>query len=207
MADKITLTTPKGIAVFPALIRADTKFDELGQYKCDLRVPVQEAQGFIKKIEEVYRDHIGKAHPKNPETGNKNALYSVERDDDGNATGNIILKIRVKNKLRKDGEVWDRRPKLFDAKLKPITGVKSIWGGTEMKVSVEVYCWNNGTTKGVSLQPLGVQILKLVEGKGGDADGSSMGFEAEDGFTASDESEVPFDTDDGVEVTDDNEDF
>jgi hypothetical protein len=206
MADKITLTTPKGIAVFPALIRPDTKFDELGQYKCDLRVPVQEAQGFIKKIEDVYRNHIGKAHPKNPESGNKNALYAVERDDDGNATGNVILKIRVKNKLRKDGEVWDRRPRLFDAKLNPLTGIKSIWGGTEMKVSCEVYCWSNGATKGVSLQPLGVQILKLVEGTGGGADASSMGFEAEDGFTAEEADDVPFDTSEGVE-SDADEDF
>lgn len=203
MADKITLTTPKGKAVYPKLITPDTKFKELGEYVADLSVPSEEAKTFISKVEEIYKSHVGKAAPKNPEKGNKNSFYYIERDEQGNATGNIVLKLRVANKQRKDGEIWDRRPRMFDAKLKPITGLKSLWGGTEMKVSCEVYCYQMATGKGVSLQPLGVQIINLVEGTGGGASADSYGFSAEEGFTAEDaEESIPFSADDAAEDAD-----
>ena len=210
MTEKVTFTTPKGTAVFPALTRPDTKFDELGIYKADIRIPSQEATTIIKRIEDAYRAHIGKAHPKNPESGNKNALYYVERDEEGNTTGNVVLKIRVKNKLKKDGELWDRKPKLFDAKLKPITERIAVWGGTEMKVSVELYAWINGATKGILLQPKAVQIIKLVTGGSSSADAGSFGFGEEEGFASG-----SFDAEDALveafgpqdEVEAENEDF
>lgn len=207
MADKVTFTTPKGTAVFPALTRPDTKFDELGSYKADIRIPAQEAQGLIKKVEGFYLAHIGKAHPKNPESGNKNALYYVERDEDGNLNGNVVFKIRVKNKINKGGELWDRKPNLFDAKGHKVELTTPVWGGSEIKVNAEVYAWSNGATKGISLQPNAVQIIKLVTGtKGGAADAATYGFGEEEGFTA-DEAEAgsPFSADDADEGASNND--
>lgn len=205
MADKTTITLPKGTAVYPALNRPDTKFDELGQYKADVRIPVQEAQAVMEKLGAAYKAYMGKAISKAD-----NTLWKMETDEDGNQTGFVVFKCRVKNKLKKDGSTWDRKPKLFDAKLKPLPAGVNPWGGTEMRVNVEVYEWLAGSKKGVSLQPLGVQIIKLVSGTGGSADPSAMGFEEEEGFSAEDAEgeDAPFDTDDnGDEGEDGNGDF
>ena len=57
------------------------------------------------------------------------------------------------------------------------------WGGTKYIVSFDVREWEYGDKKGVSLQPIGVQIIELVTGSGG-ADASAMGFAAQDGFAS-----------------------
>ncbi|MDP1171568.1 hypothetical protein, partial [Klebsiella pneumoniae] len=87
--------------------------------------------------------------------------------------GNVIFKCSVKNVQRKNGEMWDRRPKQFDAKMKPVDLDPS--GGTELYVSASIYEWVAGGKKGVSLQPLAVQIINLVE-RGGGNDAAAFGF-------------------------------
>ncbi len=173
MAD-IKMNTPKGTAVFPSLARPDTKFDELGMYKADLSVPLQEAKDLMGKLTEVFKRHTGKAP-----NANENTMWYKQTDKDtGEETGNVVFKIRVKNRMTKSGQLWDRKPVLFDAALKPIQ--VNPWGGTEMIVSMSVYAWNAGGKMGVSLQPQAIQIINLVEGGT-----SSHGFEATEGFDGS----------------------
>jgi hypothetical protein len=175
MADK-RLSTPAGIAVYPRLKTADTKFDELGQYKADIAVPLAVAQPLMDELQADHKRHTGKAAKKS-----ENTMWLMELDDSGEETGNVVFKIRVKNRMNKKGELWDRRPKLFDAKLKPID--VNPWGGSKMIVSFDVYEWTAGDKKGISLQPIGVQIIDLVTGSGG-ADASAMGFAAQDGYAS-----------------------
>ena len=178
------MKTPRGIAVFPALHRPDTKFDENGSYKADLRLDPSNpgVQKFLSKIDALYKSHMGKAHPKNADSSNKNALYYAEADKEtGEPTGFVVVKMRVKNKISKrSGELWDRRPAQFDAKGRPIGNPKQVGGGTVMIVSFEPYCWVNGATKGVSLQPLAIQIIELKEWNN-ERDAADYGFGDETG--------------------------
>ena len=193
MAD-IKMNTPKGTAVFPSLARPDTKFDELGMYKADLSVPLQEAKDLMGKLTEVFKRHTGKAP-----NANENTMWYKQTDKDtGEETGNVVFKIRVKNRMTKSGQLWDRKPVLFDAALKPIQ--VNPWGGTEMIVSMSVYCWNAGGKMGVSLQPQAIQIINLVEGGT-----SSHGFEATEGFDGS--TVAAFEDDVIVPTADDLADF
>jgi len=193
MAD-IKMNTPKGTAVFPSLARPDTKFDELGMYKADLSVPLQEAKDLMGKLTEVFKRHTGKVP-----NANENTMWYKQTDKDtGEETGNVVFKIRVKNRMTKSGQLWDRKPVLFDAALKPIQ--VNPWGGTEMIVSMSVYAWNAGGKMGVSLQPQAIQIINLVEGGT-----SSHGFEATEGFDGSTVS--AFEDDVIVPTTDDLADF
>lgn len=203
MADKITMTTPRGIAVYPRLDRPDTKFDENGTYKADLRVPADRADALIKKLSKIYRDHTGKVHPKHPERDNKNAFYYIETDEDGEETGNVVFKLRVKNKITRKGELWDRRPAQFDARGKPIRNPKRVGGGSELIVSFEVYLWQTPTGgKGMSLQPEAVQIISLEE-YDGTKSADSYGFGAvEDGDYVADD-----DDDTGNGFTDQSGDY
>lgn len=175
MADK-RLTTPPGFAVYPRLKTPDTKFDELGQYKADIAITLAEAEGLMDSLQATHKAHTGK-----PAKKAENTMWYMETDDSGEETGRVIFKIRVKNRLNKKGELWDRRPKLFDAGLKPID--VNPYGGTKYAVSFDVYEWTAGDKKGISLQPAGVQILELVSGSG-DVNPSAMGFAAQEGYSA-----------------------
>lgn len=183
MADKLSFRTPKGVAVYPRLKTPDTKFDDNGQYKADLRLPEAVAAAFVEKYRGVYKDWTGKALPKKPERDNRNAFYYYETDEDGEETGNVVLKLRVKNKITKKGDLWDRRPAQFDAKGKPIAGAKNVGGGTVMLVAGEVYLWETPSGgKGMSLQPEAVQLIDLKEFSGQKSAGE-FGFGQEDGYT------------------------
>ena len=183
MSDKITLTTPKGIAVYPRLDKPDTKFNDNGTYKTDLKISAKDAKPLLDKLTAMYKDWVGKAHPKNPDQSNRNAFYFMALDDQGNETGDIILKLRVTNKITKKGDLWDRRPAQFDAKGTPIAKHKAVSGGSTLKVSFEVYQYQLPTgAKGMSLQPEAVQIIDLIEWNG-NKDAGGYGFGQEDGYS------------------------
>ena len=176
MANNEQISIGPGKAVYPRLSQPDTKFDELGQYKADVSVPLAEAEPIMEILSKPFKAHTGKA-PKKAD----NTMWYFETNEDGDETGNVVFKCRVKNKLRKrDGKLWDRKPKLFDAALKPVD--VNPFGGSTYVVSAEVYAWEAGAKKGVSLQPVGVQIIELVSGSGPSA--SSMGFKAQEGYMA-----------------------
>jgi len=174
MANNEQISIGPGKAVYPRLSQPDTKFDELGQYKADVSVPLAEAESIMEILSKTFKAHTGKA-PKKAD----NTMWYFETNEDGDETGNVVFKCRVKNKLRKrDGKLWDRKPKLFDAALKPVD--VNPFGGSTYVVSSEVYAWEAGAKKGISLQPIGVQIIELVSFSGPSA--SSMGFKAQEGY-------------------------
>lgn len=179
MANEVRLTTPKGIAQFAWLNKADTKFNDMGEYKVNLIVPETEAKAFCKQVSEARDAFIAgdKKKKKAP------LPFEKEVDDQGNETGNIIIKTKVKNSRTRDGGVWERKPKLFDAIGQKIDA--NIGGGSTIKVNVQVYIWDVATAGGVGvmLQPVAVQVIDLVEFGGGDL-AASFGFGVEDGFVS-----------------------
>ncbi|ESZ07281.1 MULTISPECIES: hypothetical protein [unclassified Mesorhizobium] len=177
MADAKKITFPKAPLVYPALQRPDTKFDALGAYKADIRLSLEEAKPFIDRIQAVVKAWSGK--PAKP--GTKNAFYKKETDDEGNETGFVIFSIRVKNRVgKKDGKTWDRRPLLIDAKKTPVD--VNPWGGTIARVQAEMFEWEFGGVKAVSLQPVVVQIIELKTGQGQEPQLDD--FDEEDGFAS-----------------------
>lgn len=170
------IALPLGRAVYPALKRPDTKFNELGIYKANVIVPLKEATGVMDQLSNIFKQHTGKVPAKA-----ENTMWKMEVDEEtGEETGNVIFKCTVKNVMRKNGELWDRRPKQFDAKMNPIDVDPR--SGTELFISASVYEWSAGGKKGVSLQPLAVQIINLVEGNS--ASGDAFGFQEREGFEA-----------------------
>lgn len=82
----------------------------------------------------------------------------------------------------KAGEVWHRKPALFDAKGTPMVGkLPSIWGGTIGKVSFELspYFISGTGIAGLKLSLVGAQIIDLVSG--GQKTAKDLGFGAEEG--------------------------
>jgi len=204
LAKNETITLPKGIAVFPALCRPDTKYHDLGTYKANTRVPLAEAEATIKKLQVVAKAWTGKAFPKA-----KNPLWEMEIDrETGEETGFVIFKASVKNRQGKEGKLWDRRPLLIDSKKKKLPGETNPWGGTEYRVKAEIYCSEFGGKKSVSLQPTVVQIINLKSGQGVEEDLSD--FDEEDGFEGSTDprlSDDDFDDDTGGDTSGADEEY
>jgi hypothetical protein len=57
MATK-TITTPAGIARYPSLNRADTKFDDIGVFKVNLEMSSDDAAPFIEAIDGLFSEFL-----------------------------------------------------------------------------------------------------------------------------------------------------
>lgn len=185
-----TITFPKGIAVYPALYRPDTKFDELGQYKADFKLSAEDAAPYIDKIQEYAKSHLGKRLA----AGGNPVFEPVVDAETGEPTGEVLFKVRVKNKKRRsDGKLWDRRPLLIDAKRNDLPSDVNPWGGSVIRVQAEVNMGDK-PKKFINLQPVMVQIIELVTGG---SRGDASAFDDEDGFEAdvSDTSDFDDETD------------
>jgi hypothetical protein len=183
MAERHKVNTPMGTARWPRLATPDTKYAEHGEYKCDLIVPLKEAEPFIAKVEKLYAAEFKEQKLKKK----ADFPWEEELDDQDNKTGNVVLKCKVKNRLTKSGEVWDRKPPVFDSKGNRVEA--NIGGGSKLRMNLELYFWGADSLGfGVSLQINAVQIIELVEYDAASAD--SFGFdEVEDGYVTKDDDE------------------
>lgn len=229
----IRLTTPRGVFIYPRLTEPDTKFVKPdGEYHTKFALDADDE--FVAQTEQLLEDYIDEELPniearakglkgaklkkvqKTIEQAQKretNDLYEEEYDDEGEETGRVLFKFKLKAVVKTDKKSWTQQPRLFDAG-DPDKGIDpqpidpdsvNPWTGTEGKVNVEVfpYFMEKDGVFGLSLRLVGAQILKLVEGSS-KGDAGDMGFGAEGGYTSNDSD----DTDSGFdsERSDDEED-
>ena len=175
-----TFTTAKGIAYYPYISAPDTKFDEQGHYKVNLCLSKEDAQPVIEVIKQTVVEGIKALKKDKPNMEIKQAPlpFSDEVDEDGNPTGNVIIKFKSKAAYK---------PAVFDSKGKMMTN-SNIYGGSEIKVNGSCAFFHTAMIgAGVSIRLRAVQIITYVEGASG---AGKFGFdEVEDGFTI--EEDVP----------------
>lgn len=93
----------------------------------------------------------------------------LEKDADGNrlpVEGFTVVKFKVDAETTtRRGEIWDRKPKFFDADGHPITdpAKQIVVGGTVIRVKFTVWLTSGGDKAGIKLQPVAVQICKAVD--------------------------------------------
>jgi|TARA_R100000541_G_scaffold20523_1_gene30343 hypothetical protein len=167
----IVVTTPTGVAQYPWLSKADTKWNEAGEFKTNLILSKEAAKPIIDQINSVFAENV-QAETKN--NGGKdiktaNPPYFNEVDESGKPTGNVIIKFKSQFK-----------PTIFDSQGSVMTE-SNIWGGSEIKVNAEVSPYITTLIgAGVSLRLKAVQVIKYVEGGTSSAD--NFGFQTETGF-------------------------
>lgn len=222
--------SPIGVASYPFLNKPD-EYKGKKSFKVTLRVGGDESESLREKIEDETEKVLAETQAKledlakNGKDGKTKAkakaaleelttgLPFVESvDDDGNGTGDYEFKFKCNAEFedKKTQEMVQIIVPIFDAKKKHLNqkGKKapSIWSGSKLRVSYALvpYYVESAKTCGVSLRIVGVQIIELVSGSGGNAD--SMGFGEEEGFSGSedeDEDSFPSAGDSG----EDDEDF
>lgn len=201
MSSIAKLTTPAGVAQYPRVNSPDYGSGEYknehGIYRVNLSVPKAAMKAFKAAWDEA--NTAAKAMGKCKKM-NKDPQVFEEVDDQGAKTGNWVIKASMKNVFNKDkGEVWDRKPAIFDSKGKVSQAL--VGSGSEMKCAVEFFGYNRPDGYGVRINLFAVQIIKLVKYTGKTAGG--YGFsEEEEGYEASEDHE-----EDGEQATmaDDNE--
>lgn len=216
-------TTPIGVAVYPHLLKPDTKWKAEGEYRTKLKYDGKTAEritaDLTKALDEAFETYKellvqfnkkGKALVK---TLTKADLpIKAEIDDEGDETGDYLLNTkRTATGTKKDGTPWKAKIVIADSKGVAVpTKNLSIWSGSELRVMGEIKGWYNAKDNavGISLEIAGAQIKKLVSG--GDRDVSFEAMDDEDGWTA-DDLTTSADTDAGDEAdgdaTDDTPDF
>lgn len=188
----------KGKALWAKVFEPDTKFDPNGIYSVNVLIPEAEAAEICEYldgvVEQRYAEEV-KAKPKLKNGLSTKTPYEPEYDQNGDPTGNIEFKLKLKAKVQaRDGSVYEQKPVVVDAKRTPMDADVGIGNGSVIKAAFEPIPYMMASTKqvGVSLRLKGVQVIDLVE-----YGGSSM-FDEEDGYVSEavakdDRQDTPFD--------------
>lgn len=197
--------SPKGTFKWPSLTSPDYGSKEHptpeGLFKttviCDM---TSEVQAFIDKLMPLWQRAIAEgreAYAKLPIAQRKKLgelkeqmFYEEEFDEaTEEPTGRVIFKAKTKYKIKdKDtGDIRLNTISLFDAAGKPFPKGKAIYGGSEGKISftVKPYWVAGQVMAGLSFYLNGAQIIKLVGP--GERSAASLGFGAEEGYTAAED--------------------
>lgn len=178
--------SPAGTAQYPYLNKPDTKFNPDGEYKVKLEIPAgAEADKIATFLDEQLEAAIERAKKENPgkkiKTGD--APYSMNDE-----TGAVVVNFKLKAKVTpKNGDPFEQRPAVFDAKGKPLKDV-NVGGGSTLKIAYEVIPFYTAMVgAGISLRLKAAQVINLVEFSGG-AGADAYGFGEEEGYEAEDNS-------------------
>jgi len=178
------LVTPKGSAEWVKLFTPDTKFTPLGQYSINLKVREDEAETLTtelnRQVDACYNAEL-KKNPKLKNKMTKRLPYEQLLDDDGEETGFIEFKVKLKARVEmKNGDSFTQKPAVYDSKGQPITKELSIGNGSVCKVAFETVPYMLASTKeaSVSLRLKSVQLIELRE-----YNNEENPFDTEEGYT------------------------
>jgi hypothetical protein len=157
---KASLKSPKGIASYPHLNKADFKFDEDGVWKTDLIVDkTAETEAFCDAIKGVASAAFGK------KASEAHLPFFDHKEDDTK----MVLRFSTKYE-----------PALHSASGAKVSrnGLPMIGTGSTLKISTAAESWE-GKGKGVKLYLNAVQIIDLVEYGAADFENEEGGWEPE----------------------------
>ena len=178
------MVSPTGIAVWPHLNSPDTKFDQggAGEYKVSVKLTEAAAQPVIDRLQKILDQYQAEEISQNPKVKQftPNLPISEEVDDQGNLTGNWLLKVKQKAQIATANGIVDMKVALFDAKRRPTNA--EIGGGSIIKVAVTIvpYTMPSSKSVGISLRLSAVQVIHLLDYTSA-GDGSM--FSEEEGYT------------------------
>ena len=171
MSDKPTFevfTTPVGELVYPWLTKPDTRYDPDGLFQTKLLLPFELAQPLIAKLEAVLTDFVQQQDIKKQNSYGVAPVYEDELDDDGNPTGNVLFKLKMKHRVTpKEGDSFEQTPVVVHANDGSAVE-QPVYGGTMARIKGQIapYAIASSRMFGVSLRLKSVQVHELVTGDG-----------------------------------------
>lgn len=205
MADKKqkkpTYNTPAGEAVWPWINKPDDRpikgKPQKPAYKLNVRyLATNPAWLKLKEtLDTLVEESFDKAVDENPKK--KKAIvrqypYAMETDDDGEETGNVILKLKQNAFFtdKKTGETKQVFIDKFTAAGTPMKAHVLVYGGSVViaSFSTRPYLVDSTNGAGISLDLRAVQVIQLVSNQ--ERSASSYGFAAEEGYDGEGEDDV-----------------
>lgn len=170
-------TTPRAVASYPYFNKPDTKFDEEGVYKADLKIALEDGQELIELCDKELEAFIAELTNKTGKKQNRSKFrvpYEID-EDEGTVTFKVKQNAQIKGK--------PVTIVIYDSKGKRIANPPLIRGGSTVKVSGTIRSYESGANKGVTLSISAVQLIKLSEGADLE-NGDRFGFgEEDDGYS------------------------
>jgi hypothetical protein len=157
---KTSLKSPRGVASYPHLNKADFKFDEEGKFKVDLIVPKDEAtETFVDAVKSIATEAFGK------KASEAHMPFFDHAEDDTK----LVLRFSSK---------WE--PKIYDVHGDPASreGLPIIGSGSVLKINTTAESWE-GKGTGVKLYLNDVQVITMVEYGAPNFDDEGEGWEPE----------------------------
>lgn len=193
--------SPVGEVIHGWINRPDTKFNEEGVFKVDLKlsgkVAEEEKANADRLSQEYFDEQTADMTAGERKKWSLYVPYVVLEDDDGNPTGDIEFHYRQNATIK----VRDKEPKkvvigIYDADEKDLD--KPIFSGTMLRVMYAPRGIKMVSTKqlGVRFDFSGVQVAKLATGSGG---GSKFG-KMEGGYSQANEQDSGEDHDSGTDA-------
>jgi hypothetical protein len=201
----INTASPKGKALWCKYKEPDTKFNAKGEYStslvCDPNDPA--VQAYINKLEELrdiaYNETCETLGPAKAKGVRKAEVYADEVDSNGNETGNIVFKYKLKDLSDRIQRGNDSEIVVVDSKKNRLSKADAplVGNGSEIRVVSYANPYFMASTKTVGISHIWskMQIIDLVEFSGGGDE-----FDEEDGF---EDTSAPT----GVNDFDDEDDF
>ena len=184
----MNVASPKGKALWCKFKEPDTKFNAKGEYSTDLVCDPSDpaVKAYIEKLDKLvdiaYNETCETLGPAKARDVRKASVYKEEVNQDGELTGNIVFKYKLK-------DLTDRRERgdsgeilVVDAKRNPLGKEAPLVGnGSVIRVVGFANPYFMASTKTVGLSHIWskMQIIDLVEFSGS---AGTDEFDEEDGF-------------------------
>ena len=172
-----TVVTPVGTAIYPWLNTPDSRFGD-PTYKVNLRLTGEDATKFIAQVDAIKEE--AKAH-----LGVNDLVVPIVPaldDDKQPIPGAFDVKTKAKAFFKQsDGSMVENNLTIVDAQKNPMDeSAGTIWGGSKVKLALNVGAVATSIYQGLMLRINAVQVIELVTG----GQGGANAFDKEDGFTA-----------------------
>lgn len=181
------IASPKGKALWCKFKEPDTKFNVKGEYSTSLVVDPNNpaVQAYISKLEELrdiaYNETCETLGAAKAKGVRKAEVYVDDVDSNGNETGNIVFKYKLKDLSDRIQRGNDSEIVVVDAKKNRLSKADAplVGNGSEIRIVSYANPYYMASTKTVGISHIWskMQIIDLVEFSGGGDE-----FDEEDGF-------------------------
>lgn len=184
---KNTYTTGKGIVGAYAFITSPAKKykSEEKEYKATVTICKEDGEALIAEMENVrneFRKEYKKKKGKNLPNGDICKIKPKGKIDE--ETGDFVADKSGEYEVKLQKDVKKGSIKVIDSQLQDVTNkISGIGEGSEVRCMLRITCCEIGGKALVTLTPIAVQLLKLVEYGGVSDEEIASEFSVEDGYT------------------------
>lgn len=184
---KNTYITGKGIVGAYAFITSPAKKykSEEKEYKATVTICKEDGEALIAEMENVrneFRKEYKKKKGKNLPNGDICKIKPKGKIDE--ETGDFVADKSGEYEVKLKKDVKKGSIKVIDSQLQDVTNkISGIGEGSEVRCMLRITCCEIGGEALVTLTPIAVQLLKLVEYGGVSDEEIASEFSVEDGYT------------------------